>query len=110
MRFGADVFREVERSVLLQSVDRHWMEHIDAMDDLKGNVGLQAYAQRDPVNEYRIQGSEMFEAMITEIRDETARRVLTVIPRPQPVQRVQLAKPLQEGLADNEQGKKKIVE
>ncbi|MBE6605145.1 MAG: preprotein translocase subunit SecA [Ruminococcaceae bacterium] len=108
-RFGADIFREVERSVLLQSVDRHWMEHIDAMDDLKSSVGLQAYAQRDPVNEYRIQGSDMFEAMIADIRDETARRVLTVVPRPQPVHRVQLAKPLQENFEGDGSGKKKTV-
>jgi len=108
-RFGAEIFREVERSVLLQSVDRHWMEHIDAMDDLKGSVGLQAYAQRDPVNEYRIQGSDMFEAMIADIRDETARRVLTVVPRPQPVHRIQLAKPLQENFEGAGNGKKKIV-
>ena len=105
--FGAEVFREVERSLLLQSVDRHWMDHIDAMDDLKGSIGLQAYAQRDPVNEYRLQGADMFDAMIAEIREETVRRVLTVIPRPQPVQRVQLAKPLQEGMADG--SKKKVV-
>ena len=97
--FGAEVFREVERAILLQSVDRHWMDHIDAMDDLKGSIGLQAYAQRDPVNEYRLQGADMFDAMIAEIREETVRRVLTAMPRPQPVQRVQVAKPLQEGMA-----------
>ncbi len=107
--FGNEVFREVERSILLQSVDRHWMEHIDAMDDLKGSIGLQAYAQRDPVNEYRLQGSDMFEAMIAEIRDETVRRVLTVIPRPQPMRRVQLAKPLQENFAGEGKAQKKKV-
>ncbi len=107
--FGNEVFREVERSILLQSVDRHWMEHIDAMDDLKGSISLQAYAQRDPVNEYRLQGSDMFEMMIAEIRDETVRQVLTVIPRPQPVRRVQLAKPLQENLAGDKNAQKKKV-
>ena len=107
--FGDEVFREVERSILLQCVDRHWMEHIDAMDDLKGSIGLQAYAQRDPVNEYRLQGSDMFEAMIAEIRDETVRRVLTVIPRPQPMRRVQLAKPLQENFAGEGKAQKKKV-
>ena len=105
--FGAEVFREVERSILLQSVDRHWMEHIDAMDDLKGSIGLQAYAQRDPVNEYRLQGADMFDAMIAEIREETVRRVLTVVPRPQPIGRVQVAKPLQEGMAGG--AAKKVV-
>ncbi len=107
--FGSEVFREVERSILLQSVDSHWMEHIDAMDDLKGSISLQAYAQRDPVNEYRLQGSDMFEMMIAEIRDETVRRVLTVIPRPQPVRRVQLAKPLVENLSGEGNGQKKKV-
>ncbi|MBQ9801648.1 MAG: preprotein translocase subunit SecA [Clostridia bacterium] len=107
--FGAEVFREVERSILLQTVDKHWMDHIDAMDDLKGSVGLQAYAQRDPVNEYRLQGSDMFEMMIMEIREETVRRVLTVIPRPQPVRRVQVAMPLQENLAGDGAQKKKVI-
>ena len=107
--FGAEVFREVERSILLQTVDKHWMDHIDAMDDLKGSVGLQAYAQRDPVNEYRLQGSDMFEMMIMEIREETVRRVLTVIPRPQPVRRVQVAMPLQENLAGDGAQKKMVI-
>ena len=105
--FGEETFREIERAVLLRNVDTKWMDHIDEMDDLKGSIGLQAYAQRDPVNEYRLQGSDMFDAMIAEIREETVRRVLTVVPRPQPVQRVQIAKPLQEGMADG--SKKKVV-
>lgn len=93
--FGAD-FAEVERSILLRSVDSHWMEHIDAMEDLKGSINLQAYAQRDPVNEYRLQGSELFEEMVAGIREETVRTVLSVFPRKQPIVRVQVAKPLQE--------------
>ena len=107
--FGEETFREVERSILLQSVDSHWMEHIDTMDDLKGSIGLQAYAQRDPVNEYRLQGADMFDAMIAEIREETVRRVLTVIPRPQAVQRVQLAKPMEEHFEGQAGAKKKTV-
>ena len=109
--FGADTFREIERSLLLQSVDRHWMDHIDAMDDLKESIGLQAYAQRDPVNEYRLQGSDMFDAMVAEIREETVRHVLSVVPRAQPVRRVQVAKPLQESFegAPGEQKKKTVV-
>ena len=94
--FGAD-FAEVERSILLRSVDSHWMEHIDTMEDLKGSINLQAYAQRDPVNEYRLQGSELFEEMVAGIREETVRTVLSVFPRKQPIVRVQVAKPLQEG-------------
>ena len=108
--FGAEAFREVERAILLQTVDRHWMEHIDVMDDLKGGISLQAYAQRDPVNEYRLQGSELFEEMVAEIRSETVRILLSAVPRTQNVQRVQIAKPLKEGLAgESEQEKKKTV-
>ena len=59
--FGAENMREIERAVLLRNVDRKWMDHIDAMDDLKGSVGLQGYAQRDPVNEYRFRGAVMFD-------------------------------------------------
>ncbi|MBR7181319.1 MAG: SEC-C domain-containing protein, partial [Clostridia bacterium] len=105
--FGREVFSEVERSILLQTVDRHWMDHIDAMDDLKGSIGLQAYAQRDPVNEYRLQGSEMFEEMSAAIRAETVRMVLSVIPREKAAERVQIARPLKEGMAGAEGGESK---
>ena len=94
---GEERFRELERAVLLQNVDRHWMDHIDAMEDLKDSIRLQSYAQRDPVVEYRIQGADMFDAMIDDIRDRTARMILSVTVKTQDVQRVQLAKPLQEG-------------
>ena len=108
--FGADVFHEVERSILLQTVDRHWMEHIDIMDDLKESIGLQAYAQRDPVNEYRLQGADMFEEMVAEIRSETVRIILSAVPRTQTIQRVQVAKPLKESFAGEEgQEKKKTI-
>ena len=96
--FTPDTFHEVERVILLQNVDRAWMDHIDAMDELKGDIGLQAYANRDPVNEYRIVGADMFDAMVTEIRDKTVRMVLTVAPKPrEEIKRVQVAKPLIEG-------------
>ena len=110
--FGEEIFPEVERSILLQSVDRHWMDHIDMMDDLKESVGLQSYAQRDPVTEYRIQGSNMFEEMVAEIREETMRHVLSAVPRQQPISRVQLAKPLKEsfaGAANSEKKKTTVV-
>ena len=108
--FGAETFREVERSILLQSVDRHWMDHIDAMEDLKESIGLQAYAQRDPVNEYRLQGANMFEEMVAEIREETVRHILSVIPRAKaPVRRIQLAKPLEESFEGEGAAKKKTV-
>lgn len=102
--FTPEKFREVERSILLRNVDIAWMDHIDAMDDLKGSIGLQAYAQRDPVTEYRMVGADMFDAMVADIRDNTVRQLLTVMPAPQAIQRVQVAKPLIEGFEG--QGKK----
>ncbi len=74
--------REVERVVLLRAVDTNWMNHIDAMDDLRGSVGLQAYAQRNPINEYRLYGADMFDDMVAQIREDTMRMILSVIPRP----------------------------
>ena len=108
--FTPERFREVERAVLLRNVDTAWMDHIDAMDDLKGSIGLQAYAQRDPVNEYRVVGADMFDAMVAEIRDKTVRTLLTVVPAPRAeIQRVQVAKPLQEGFAGKPGAKRVVV-
>ena len=109
--FTPERFREVERAILLQNVDRGWMDHIDAMDDLKSNIGLQAYAHRDPVVEYRMVGADMFDAMVAEIRDKTVRALLTVMPKPQQeVVRVQVAKPLLEGFEGGvKQGAKKVT-
>ena len=96
--FGKDTYLEIQRSILLKNVDLAWMEHIDAMDDLKGMINLQAYAHRDPITEYRITGGNMFDDMIAEIRDKTVRMVLAVVPRPaQQIQRVQVANPLTAG-------------
>ena len=110
-QFTPERFREVERAILLRNVDTAWMEHIDAMDDLKGNIGLQAYAHRDPVTEYRMVGADMFDAMVAEIRDKTVRALLTVVPKPQQeVVRVQVAKPLIEGFEGGaNQGTKKVT-
>jgi preprotein translocase subunit SecA len=109
--FTPERFREVERAILLRHVDTAWMDHIDAMDDLKGNIGLQAYAHRDPVTEYRMVGADMFDAMVAEIRDKTVRALLTVVPKPQQeVVRVQVAKPLVEGFEGGpKQGAKKVT-
>ena len=94
---GEERFREIERAILLQNVDRNWMDHIDAMEDLKDSIRLQSYAQRDPVTEYRIQGADMFDAMVDDIRDRTVRMIISVTVKTQEVKRVQLAKPIQEG-------------
>ena len=85
-----DAFREVERAVLLRSVDVNWMEHIDAMSDLVGSIGLRAYAQRDPIVDYRMEGADMFDGIIQNIKEITVRQIMNVIPRPNnPVKRVQ---------------------
>ena len=107
--FGEETYAEVQRSVLLRSVDNHWMEHIDMMEDLKGSIGLQAYAQRDPVNEYRLQGADMFDEMVADIRAETVRVMLSVVPRTEPLKREQVAKPLKENLSDGSVSKKTVV-
>ena len=102
--FGRDTFLEIQRSILLRNVDTAWMEHIDTMDDLKGMINLQSYAQRDPVTEYRITSGDMFDAMVAEIRDKTVRGILSVIPRPaQPIQRVQVANPISAGFEGGSQ-------
>ncbi len=109
--FGADVFREVERAVLLRNVDLKWMDHIDAMDDLKDTIGLQAYANRNPVTEYRIAGGDMFDEMVAEIRENTVRTILSVVPRTDAeVKRTEVAKPVSEGFAGASQrkGTKKV--
>ncbi len=106
---GEERFRELERAVLLQNVDRNWMEHIDAMDNLKDTIRMESYAQRDPVTEYRIQGADMFEAMIDDIRDKTSRMILSVTIKTPDVQRVQLAKPLQEGFEGGSRPRAKVT-
>ncbi|MFI3229318.1 MAG: preprotein translocase subunit SecA [Bacillota bacterium] len=65
-------FLETERSVLLNQVDRHWMEHIESMDQLRKGIGLRGYGQRDPVMEYRREGFVMFDEMVESIRNSTA--------------------------------------
>ncbi|MBQ8080535.1 MAG: SEC-C domain-containing protein, partial [Clostridia bacterium] len=65
--------RELERSVLLRSVDIRWMDHIDAMDQLRDGIGLRAYGQKDPVNEYKLESYDMFEEMVHLIREDTVR-------------------------------------
>ncbi|MBQ4317400.1 MAG: preprotein translocase subunit SecA [Clostridia bacterium] len=88
--FTPEIFREVERSVLLRNVDSRWVEHIDAMDDLMGSVGLNAYAQRNPIVEYKIQGGAMFDEMISGIREGTARMILSARPRQATIERKQV--------------------
>lgn len=72
---GEKRMRELERIVLLKTVDNKWMEHIDAMDQLKNGIGLRAYGQHDPVVEYKIEGMDMFDEMINNIKSDTVRMI-----------------------------------
>ena len=72
---GASIMRELERVVLLKNVDTKWMDHIDAMTELRNGIGLRAYGQHDPVIEYKREGFDMFDAMIDSIREDTVRMI-----------------------------------
>ncbi|MBR5743320.1 MAG: SEC-C domain-containing protein, partial [Clostridia bacterium] len=74
---GSDRMRELERVILLHNVDEKWMDHIDAMHELRRGIGLRAYGQVDPVNAYKAEGFEMFDAMVASIREDTARMMYT---------------------------------
>lgn len=67
--------RELERVILLRNVDGKWMDHIDAMTELRNGIGLRAYGQYDPVVEYKREGFDMFDAMIDAIREDTVRTI-----------------------------------
>jgi len=75
--FGENVMREIERVVLLRSVDTNWMDHIDAMDQLRQGIGLRGYGQHNPVVEYRNESYDMFSAMTDSIREQTAKLALS---------------------------------
>ena len=100
-----DAMREVEKVILLQNVDKKWMDHLEAMDELKEYIGLNSYAQRDPVAMYRLQGADMFDQMVDDIKEDTVRQILAVMPRESATERVQVAKPTSEGFG----GDKRIV-
>ena len=72
---GSQIMRELERVILLKVVDGHWMDHIDAMHELRRGIGLQVYAQQDPIVEYKRQGFDMFDEMIDEIKDDTTQAI-----------------------------------
>lgn len=86
-------FAEAERVILLKVIDRHWMNHIDDMDQLRQGIGLQAFAQRDPVVEYKMQGFNMFDEMIAGIREDTV-KIMLHIRIEEKVEREQVAQPM----------------
>ncbi len=75
---GTELIREIERVVLLKVVDQKWMAHIDDMEQLKRGIGLRSYGQKNPVVEYRMEGFEMFDAMVDSIREDTVRMLFTI--------------------------------
>ncbi|MDO4573440.1 MAG: preprotein translocase subunit SecA, partial [Clostridia bacterium] len=90
---GNPLMREIERVVMLRVVDEYWMDHIDAMTELKRGIGLRGYGNVKPIDAYKREGFEMFEAMINGIREETVRRIFTIrVRREQPIQRRAVAK------------------
>ncbi len=91
--FGEELFRELERRVLLRTVDEKWMDHIDAMDQLKHGIGLRAYGQRDPVIEYKREGFDMFDEMIRNIQQDTVKMLLRLKKENITVKREQVAQP-----------------
>lgn len=86
-----EMIRELERVILLKTIDRKWMDHIDDMDQLRQGIGLQAYGQRDPLVEYKMSGYEMFDAMTDSIREDTV-KLLSHVRVEEKVEREQVAK------------------
>ena len=88
----APIMRELERVIMLRVVDEYWMDHIDAMEELKKGIQLRAYAQTNPVDAYKKEGFEMFEGMIEAIQQETIRRILVARVQTNEVRRERVAK------------------
>ena len=97
---GEPEMRELERVVMLKIVDDRWMDHIDAMDELKDGIGLQAYGQKDPVVQYRIEGFDMFEQMNLDIQTDVVKFLMNARKREGNVQRTSSVKITGEGLAN----------
>jgi preprotein translocase subunit SecA len=93
LEIGEETMRELERVIMLRVVDQKWMDHIDAMDQLREGIGLRAYGQRDPLVEYKIEGYEMFQEMIKSIQEDTLRYLFRVQVKAAP-QRKEMARNL----------------
>jgi len=104
--YGKELMSELERVILLRSVDMNWMEHIDAMDELKQGIGLRAYGNQSPIVAYRNESYDMFSAMTDTIREQTATRVLTVrIKKNEEVKREKVAEESSDNKASTVRGK-----
>ncbi len=91
--FSSEITRDLERMILLRNVDTLWMDHIDAMEELKKGIGLRAYAQKDPVVMFKFESFDIFDEMTASIRENTVRQMLTVkVTKTQEIKREQVAK------------------
>ena len=107
---GSELMRELERVVLLRVVDQKWMDHIDAMDQLRHGIGLRAYGQRDPVVEYKFEGFDMFEEMIKNIQQDSVKLVLrSRIDNQNQPQREKVAEPVAASHGGEDQPKKPVA-
>ena len=105
--FGEEGARELERVVLLRNVDEKWMDHLEAMEDLRDSISLQSYAQRNPITEYKLAGADLFDEMVMSIRDDTVRQILSA---QQVKKREQVIRVVGEGFAPGANGQKKQVQ
>jgi len=103
---GEEQLSELERVVMLKVVDQKWMDHIDAMDELKDGIGLRAYGQKDPVVQYRIEGFDMFDEMVNSIKRDVV-KILLNINRAQNLERKQTVKITKQGLQEAAEGLRK---
>ena len=104
----APIMRELERVIMLRVVDEYWMDHIDAMDDLKQGIRLQAYGNNDPVDVYKRESLNMFEEMVSAIQDETVRRLYSVrLKKDEEVKRERVAKGMVENVGGDGTAPKK---
>ena len=97
---GAENFRELERVVMLKIVDQKWMDHIDNMDELKKGIGLRGYGQKDPVVQYRLEGTDMFDDMIEDIKIDVVKILLNIRKKEGPIERKETTKVTGAGLED----------
>ncbi|WP_041701355.1 preprotein translocase subunit SecA [Gottschalkia acidurici] len=105
---GEEALRELERVILLRMVDTKWMDHIDAMDQLKQGIGLRAMGQQDPVRAYQTEGFDMFEEMINSIQEDTLKN-LYHLQRAENIERERVAEPISTSHGDEEVKKKPVV-
>ncbi len=109
-KFTPEIMRDLERMILLRNVDANWMDHIDAMEELKTGIGLRAYAQKDPVVMFKLESFDIFDEMTTTIRENTVRQLFTVhIQKNEVIKRKQVAKVTGTSSASDNEGVKKPV-